>query len=362
MGVAMTSDDQKPSPAQHAGTTAEPLRIHFEHTLFHKVDDIYFRIDEQSDDPVAVVTLGVETVILPLRGIMREFNLQDTPDGEMLELLAKSLKYVTALRMGDPVPSEILTREASWEPDARHKQIAYHRLAMQLLGWLSGDEHIITDPEELLQVAGDPTFRKKINDAFGEAAEALGLGRDNKEQVTHYIAALAHELSYIESMRDQFKQMQLIDVKIQELRRLYGNHRTVLEIADPCARLMERALSDFKILFDQADGQTGEIMAALRNIERERSYIQDMRDQLHIRLLAWKPILEKWHNQPVRRSQHAEELLEETYHFLAPRYMPVDQWVMMTKLQSPNHEADHSGVSSVEDQKVKKLGGEMSWF
>lgn len=355
----MASNEQTTAPTD---TGAKPTHVQLQHPLFHRADDIYFKIDDQSGDPVAVVRLGTETVSLPLTGIAREFNLHGTPDGDMLGLLAKGLKYVTALRIGDPIPSEILTRQASWEPDPRHKQIAYHRLAMQLLGWLSGDEMIITDPEELLQVAGDPAFRKKISDAFGEAAEALGLGRENKEQVTHYIAALAHELAYIEAMRDQFKQMQLIDAKIQELRRLYGNQRSILEIADPCARLMERALADFKALFDQADAQTGEIMAALRNIDCQKSFIQDMRDQLHIRLLAWQPILEKWHNQPARRSSYAESLLDETYRFLAPRYMPVDQWVMMTQLGPGGAPQAASGTSQVQDQKVKRLGGSMSWL
>jgi hypothetical protein len=361
-GSGLMSDAEPPADKHQATHQGEkiPSTVAFEHNFFHRVDDIYFKMDETLGESVAVVKLGDEIVSLPLRGIRREFNLADTPDGTMLTLLAKGLRYVAALRIGDPIPSEIIDRKASWEPEARHKQIAYHRLAMQVLGWLSGDEHVITDPEELLQVAGDPVFRKKINDAFGEAAEHLGIGRENKEQVTHILADLAHELSYIEAMRDQYKQMEAMDHKIQELRRLYGNSRSVLEVVDPCARLMERAMDQFRDLFDQADAQTGEIMGVLRNIDQQKTFIQDIRDDLHVRLLAWQDILDRWHHQPARRGENAEKLLNETYRFLAPRFMPVDEWAMMTKLQEGASVVSKDGTQPSQ-RKVKRLGGSMEW-
>lgn len=356
---------RQPAPEGSAGQAplAEGAKVAFQNSFFHRVDDIFFHLDEHTNEPVAIVTLGDEHLALPFDGIKREFKLEGTPDGAMLGYMAKGLRYVRGLRIGDPLPLEIINRKASWEPDTRHKQIAYHRLSIQLLGWLSGDEHVITDPEELLQVAGDPVFRKKINDAFAEAAEQLGLGRKNKEKVTHILAELAHELAYIEAMRDQFKQMQDMDKKLQELRRLYGSSRTVLEIADPCARLMERAIDQFRLLFDQADAQTGEIMSVLKNIDRQKTFIQDVRDDLHIRLLAWQDILDRWHRQPIRRSEAAEALLAETYRFLAPRYMPVDEWAMMIKLVNNTHvNGGADDESKAKAHKIKRLGGFMEWM
>lgn len=359
----MTDTPETPTdpetPSEEAPPPPKDGTIQFQHAFFKRVDDIYFRLDETSKEPAAIVRLGDETVSLPLDGIRREFTLSGTPDGDMLSLLGKGLKYVKALRIGDPIPPEITTRKASWEPEPRHRQIAYHRLAMQLLGWLSHDEHIITDPEELLQVAGDPTFRKKVNGAFAEAAEHLGLGRENKEQVVSYISDLAEELSYIEALRDQFKHMREMDEKIQVLRRLYGSERSALEVADPVARLMERALDDFRLQFEQADAQTGEIMAVLKNIDLQKTYIQDMRDELHIRIMAWEEILDDWHLQPARKSQNALDLLHKTYRFLAPRYMPVDEWAMMTKLR----EQAIGGASGKKaaDKAVRRIGGQMEW-
>lgn len=352
--------DQKPAPAAEPHAAEIPATIAFEHTFFNRVDEIFFRLEEGTGTPLAVVKLGDETVSLPFDGLRREFKLDtDTPDGQMLTLLAKALRYVKALRIGDPMPGEVVNRSASWKPQPRHRQIAYQRLALQVLGWLTGEEEIITDPEQLLQVTGDPTFRKKINEAFGEAAEALGLGRENREQVTHYLTDLANELSYIEALRDIYRDIQNMNTKIQTLRRLYGAERTVLETADPVARLMERATAEFQDMFDQADAQTGEIMAALKNIDLQKTYIQDMRDDLHIRLMVWEEILESWHTQPVRKSSHAEDLLEETYRFLAPRFMAVDQWVMMTKLQE---NAIIGPDGKPVERKVKRQGGTMEWM
>jgi len=344
----------RPSPDSHP-------RVRFDHPFFTRLDDVYFRLDEYTHEPVAVARLGDETVVLPFPGIRREFKLDGTADGAMLTQVGKGLRFVKALRIGDPIPKEILTREASWEISARHKQIAYHRLALQLLGWLSGDEHIITDPEEILQVAGDPTFRRKVNAAFAEAAEAIGLGRENREQVTHYITDLANELAYVEGMRDRFHAMERMNAKIQDLRRLYGARRSVLETVDPVARLMERALDEFRSLFEQADAQTGEIISALRNIEAEKTFIQDIRDELHTKLMAWDDLLDDWDRLRVEVSDTAEELLTRTYRFLAPRYMPVDEWAMMTKLQG-NAVVGGPGGQIKEKVVRGRLGGTMEWL
>lgn len=258
--------------------------VRFEHPFFKRMEDIYFRLDERTNEAVAVVTLGDEHLVLPFAGLRREFKLDDGPDGEMLTLLAKGLKYVKGLRVGDPLPPEIITRRASWKPEPRHHQIAYHRLAMQLLGWLSGDEHIITNPEELLQVAGDPNFKRKVNEAFSEAAEHLGLGRENKEQVIGYISSLSDELAYIEAMRDE----------------------------------------------------------------------------IHVRLLPWEELLDEWHRLPSKRTEWAEQLLDRTYRFLAPRYMPVDEWAMMTKLAGAQVTIGPDG-KVIKPKKTRKLGGVMEW-
>lgn len=321
-------------PAPVVWEDGMPKTVGFEHHFFRKIEDLYFRISEQTGEPVAVVKLGSNEVALTFRGLKREFKIvDDSPDGRMLGVVAQGLEYVKGLRPGDPVPRELVTREASWEPQERHFVIAHQRLTLQLVSWLSGDEHVLTNPEELMQVAEDPLTKKKVSEAFSEAAEKLGIGRENREQVIGYIEGLSRELAYIECLRDQVNRVRSMGDKIQGLRKIYGHERSVLEVADPVARLAQHALRRFEETVAQVDAQTGEIMGLLRNLEAHTTYIRDIRDHLHHHLMAWDEILEVWDAVKVKMSPDKPDLLRDVYRFLAPRYMQVNDWVLMTKLQ-----------------------------
>ncbi len=344
--------------AAPAGDT--PDVVTFRHAFFHRVDDIHFRIDDATRQPVACVRLGDGLVSLPLEGIRREFQIDpEGPDGRMLALLSKSLKFVKGLRLGDPVPKEVTSGDASWSPKDKHRQIAYHRLAMQVLGWLSGDEHVITNPDELLQVAGDPTFRKRVNDAFGEVAHALGL--QTKEEVTELIQGLSQELAYIEALRDEFLAIKRMQRKTEVLRKIYANEHSLLEVANSLIRLVALAVEDLEDQFETVDAQTGEIMAALKNLDTVRHYLREHRNDLRVRLLAWEDILIKWLEHPMKAGRETEDLIAETYRFLAPRYMPVDEWVMMTRLKESRQGQAPKALRIRKDKEIKYIGGRMTW-
>jgi hypothetical protein len=300
-------------------------------------------------------------VVLTLKGIAKEFNIDpQSADGWMLEQVGKGLKYVKCLCLGDALPSEILTREASWALSKRHQEIAYQRVSMQLVNWMSGSDTMITDPDELLQIADDPGVKKQISNAFGEAAVKLGYGKDNKEAVIKHVEELAKELAYIEALRDRFRRIKIMDDKIQELRRLYGREKSVLEIADQVARLGQRAVTEFETMFLEADAQTGEILSVLKNLTATVAYIRDVRDDLHIRLMAWDDLLDRWQQAEMKISQHNPVLLRDTYKFLAPRFMMVKEWVLMSKLQEGGSLKAFSQIGAG-SLPAKKLGGQMRW-
>lgn len=346
--------------AAPSGRAPLPDTVAFEHVFFHKVDDLYFRLDPATNQPQAVVRLGEESMSLPFSGIRREFNIApDSPDGVMLTLLSKGLKFVRGIRIGDPIPKEVLTGEASWDPKEKHRQIAYHRLAMQLLGWLSGDEHVITNPDELMQVAGDPTFRKRVNDAFGEAA--INLGLPSKEEVTELIQGLSHELAYIEALRDEFLAIQRVQRKIDYLRKLYANEHVMLETSNSLIRLVARAVEELTEQFETVDAQTGEIMSALKNLDTVKGYLREHRDDLRVRLVVWDEYLVKWLETPLVSGRTLETLISDTFRFLAPRYLPVDEWVMMTRLQDPAKRQPVKPVRLRKEKEVKYISGSMSW-
>ncbi len=355
--------DQTEAPAGSVSwgkseTDAVP-KISFAHWFFHKMEDVFFQISAVDKEPTLVAKYAKNDVVLTLKGIMKEFDIDPTgADGLMLEQVGKGLKYVKGLRIGDPLPKEILTREASWSLSKRHQEIAYQRVSLQLVNWMSGGETMITDPDELLQLAEDPAIKKQISAAFGEAAEKLGYGRDEKEKVIQHVEELARELAYIEALRDRFRRVKMMDDKIQQLRRLYGREKSVLEIADQVARLGESAVKEFEQMFLEVDAQTGEILSVLRNLSTQIAYIRDRRDDLHIRLMAWDDILDRWQAAEMKISQQNPVLLRDTYKFLAPRFMAVKEWVLMSKLQDGG---SLKAFSQVGGDKSKKIGGQMRW-
>lgn len=333
--------------------------VTFEHAFFNKLEDAFFQRSDMTGEPVMVIKFAKNEVSLPFKGIRKEFGLaEDGADSKMLDQVAIALKFVKGVRIGDQLPKEMFSREASWQLSQRHVTIAYQRISVQLVNWMTGGQNLITDPEELLQLAADPQIKKTVNKAFGEAAEKLGLGRDHKEEVIQHVQSLAQELAYIEALRDRLRKIEMMEEKIQGLRRLYGRERSVLEVADQVARLGERALQDFEEQFLEVDAQTGEILSVLRNLDSQIAYIRDKRDDIHARLMAWDDILTEWELVQVKVGPEKPELLRRAYHFLAPRFMMVNEWVLMTKPQRGN--AD--GVSQLgADGKPKKKMHVMRW-
>ncbi len=324
---------------------AEITAVSFEHPFFTRMKDGVFHIHQQTGEPVMAVQISNNEALLPFPGLKREFSL-GKEDCAMLDLLAEGLKFVSGLRIGDALPKEILTGEATWELSPRHMVIAHQRISMQLVNWLTGVEDLITDPEALMQLADDPATKKKVNEAFGEAAERLGIGRDNKQEMIKYVEKLSHELAYVEALRDKFNEIESIDRKVRDLRKLYIRERTVVQTIDQVVKLLTIALDDFSKRFLELDAQTGEILAVLKNLENQVLFIREKRDELHIRLMAWDDLIKEWKSIEVCVSYHVHNSITRVYQFLAPRFMKVDDWVLMTKLQLRSEK--------IEDLKKKK--------
>lgn len=309
-----------------------PSEIAFEHAFFHSIEKTSFRTLEDTEEAVMVMALDEGEVSLKLTGVVKELKLDENEaDAKMLLTVAESLQYVRELHIGDQVPSELTTGRASWEVTDEHRAVAHNRVTMQLVSWMSGDELLITDPSELAQVADDPKTREKITTAFSEAAKALGIEEERREDVIALISNLADELSYIEALRDVYHDIEHIYKTVHELKNCYRSEQSVLDTIVPLNRLFKIAMSGFNNSFDQLDAQTGEIIAALTNIASVTRFIRDNRDDLHRRLWAWDGLIEDWRGVPASRSAKVETLLEELYHFLAQRFLPRNEWELYSK-------------------------------
>ena len=317
-------------------TPKKPERkIELEHKIFKTFEECHFQKSDISDEALFVLKMAEGSVVsLPLRAICREFNIDvNSKDGELISLIDKALNFINVLHPGDDLPLEVLTGEASWDVDEAHQAIAYNRITMQLVTWMSGNEELITDPDQLMQIAEDPSTKKKINQAFDEVAEKLGLGKENREEVVNLVHQVADELSYVETLREKYRSIKMVDSKMQDLRRIYAHEKGVLETVTQAIRLLDDAKKKFETSFDEIDANTGEIMSVLRNFTSQRQYIRSMRDDLHRRLRAWEPLIVEWENLSVERGPAAVRLVRDTYQFLAPRFMKVKEWLLITKMQ-----------------------------
>lgn len=309
-----------------------PKVISFEHPFFTAVEGTYFRLIDEADTPVMVTPLETGPVDLKFASVKRELELKDDdPDWIMLQFVGEALRYVKGIRVGDPLPSELHSGEPSWDVTERHRRIAQSRISMQLVTWMSGDEEVVTDADRLTRIADDPTMKEKINEAFGAAAEKLGLGRDKREEVVNLVGSLAEELASIEALRERFVRITIVEDRIAELSKIYESELSSMETIVAVTRLNAIAMEGFRDTFEKLDAQTGEIMAVLKNMGQQVKFIRQQRDDLHRRLWAWDGICANWEQTPARRGADAERMIQETYRFLAQRFLPQKEWELFTK-------------------------------
>jgi hypothetical protein len=303
------------------------------HRVFSSFGETLFRRAETDGAAVMVVMLGDREAAIPLRSLQREFAIpDDTHDGRMLGLIAQALDYVTCLRIGDALPTEVLSGQASWEPDSLHFQIANARLQWQLVTWLNsgtGGDAPSLDADALLQLTDDPVRKQQVQQAFAKAADALGL--PSSEAVIRMVEELAHELAYIEALRDRLlRRVMSMAEKLSRMAQSYRGDGSHLETLTQVRRLTGVALKQINHRFEELDAQTGEVMAALRNADSQRAFIRSNRDWLYRSQRAWQPLLQEWDSAGIGFDEGILLLLNRSYQFLAPRFMPVTEWTALS--------------------------------
>jgi hypothetical protein len=312
----------------HDSRDAVPEFCVLEHKVFALSGDVRFWRAPTDGTPVMVVDMGEIEACLPLRSLQREFGIEDdSPDGRMLGMIAESLDYVTGLRLGDPLPAEVRTGEASWTPDPSNFRLVAGRLQIQLLEWVSRNDPnaIPLDARNIARLDEDPALRQHVQNAFERAARELGL--PNGEAVIGVFESLVSELSYIEALRGALlRRVQLLSQKLEKLRSGNAADKNGQLSLNRVIFLTETALRQIGQRFDDIDAQTGEIIAALRNAESQQAFIRSNRDHLYRCQRAWDPILAQWDQAPFMIDSAVWKLVAQTYRFLAARWLPAQEW------------------------------------
>ena len=304
-------------------------RCLLQHQAFSTMGKVSFRRAESDDTPVMIMSLGEREASVPLRALQRELNIaDDTPDGRMFALIAGSLDYVSGLSLGDKLPDEVLNGEASWKPGPQHRRLASAWLRVRLLSWFNPSALPAVksnDIENILRIDEDPDLRQTVQEAFAAATKALLL--EDAAVVVGLVERLADELSYIEALRDGLlRRIQKIIVRLDQLGSGWRSDAARLEVMTQVMRLLAFAIKQFADKFDEIDAQTGEVVAALRNVESQQAFIRSNRDWLYRSQRSWERVLREWDEPPTVLDDVAWALVGRTYHFLAPRYMAVTTW------------------------------------
>lgn len=343
--------------------TSEPGQcVVFENSFFNCFEEPYFRLNDlRGGEPVFVCKIGNDEMILPFKGIIQECNISDaSPDGLMLHSVGQALRYVKAIRPGDELPPELFSDGVSWSVEPRHVALAHQKLSGQLLAWIfEGDANISTS-EMIERMATDESTKTKLNEAFGEAAKQLGIAEGGREKVAEMLEELADDLAFIEALREKYNAVDEIQRNLVAIQSHYKGERTTFNLARSVGQLHFKAVKEFRLMFTEVEAQTGEIIAALKNLGAQKRYIRKTRNKLHTRLMPWDDIIAAWNDFQVRKADSVAFLLRNLYQFLAPRYMPVDEWVVHSAPSSRGRDGDFRWDD--DDDEFKSPVRAMDWF
>ena len=302
----------------------------FHHPGFAALSTPLFRLTEGDRLAALAYRFHGSDAVVPLPAVGKLFGIAPgSDDARKLQLVGQSLRFVTCLRLGDPLPPEVLTGEASWAPSAYHRQVAAARVQLQLVNWLGGigDGRQITS-QMLIVSLDDPTIRARVQEAIRRAAHELQIA-GGIPAIAAAIGELAGELAFIEALRDQF--LVRVHGLIRQLLRLGQGSGSIppsrRETLFQVGRLATHALIAISTRFDQVDALTADILPALRGLEGQRDELRANRNWIYSMQIVWEPVLAEWEGGPgPAGSERVWKSLDRLYRFLAQRHMPAQEW------------------------------------
>jgi hypothetical protein len=296
----------------------------FSHPAF-RAPDARFLLGTDGQACMAL-KLGTLDALVPITSLIKEFDLAGTADGALLELVISGLKFVKVIRPGDSIPREILDGTASWSVSEEHLEAARGRLTLQLYGFLGGQERVLTDATEILQVVDDPGVKARIANGMGTVLDRLGLDGDKGSEVEARQERFARDLAYLVALRERAGAIVKLMEKITALRRVYRRDRTVDEELIRVNNLLQKPINRFHKFFADSDAHTGEILGILANVDQHLAYVREQRDTAHLQLMKWDDLLVVWETLAPDISSGTESAIRKLYQFLAQNFLVESSW------------------------------------
>jgi hypothetical protein len=308
-----------------------------EHAVFGRIPGISFRRSVVDGTPVMVMPFGERDAAVPLRSLQAEFGIpDDSPDGEMLRLIAESLHYVTAIYPGDPLPPEVTSGEASWTPAGNHFRRARIRLSVALLDWQdpAAAKLALKDLDGGSRLEHDPELRTMFESATRRAANELGL--PGPVDIQRRLDPLADEFAYIEALRDTLHvPVRDLMVRAKHLSASLSRHDAIrLNAISGVIKMSGPPLADLDRRFASMDDLCRDVVELLRSPDLQVPIVRENRDTLYRTQRGWQPVLEQWAQADERDDGAIWMIVASTYQFLARRYLDASEWPAFDSLRS----------------------------
>ena len=294
----------------------------FEHRVF-TLKGARFALTEDGSTPAFHVELGALVASLPLGTLRDEFSIdRNSPDGVLLAIVEKSLRFVKEIRPGDSIPRELLDGTASWSVEERHRVRAKAHLWARTI---NTDATFGAKDDVLEAFVARTDTTTKLNAAAKEIATNLGYEMTG-ESVLARIDDLWRELAYIEALQERCGEVLNIVPKLNQLARVYRSDRAIVDEMSRIRTLMLKPIELYDGIFARLSQHQENIEEAIGRFHERVEFIREQRDDLHQNLMMWDPILAAWKAIEMTRCTETETKITELYRFIARHYLTSQSW------------------------------------
>ncbi|MFT5540614.1 MAG: hypothetical protein ACI82H_002148 [Alphaproteobacteria bacterium] len=304
----------------------DTVDFNFQHRIF-SLDGCVFRKTSGDDTIALFVPMGEVMAALQINQIKLEFEIDpDSEDQKLMDLAAQALQYVRQVYPGDSIPSEVINGKAPWMVEEKHLRLAKARLDMLIVSWKTSEDISKIKQSDLVARAESDETKKMVDAAYEEIADALEIEENKREQVLELLEKLAQELSYVEALREKFREILNLQVKLKGLYSTYQTEKSISESISRRNSLLEVQIRQYFEKFDEFDTYMAEIISILRRFEAQVTFIRGERDAFRQTYVLWEDMLNLWNTFEGGRNAISENLVRETYRFAAQHFVRTDDW------------------------------------
>lgn len=318
------NDDGRISDVAEGAAPAAPSFV-FSHKVF-AAPHAQFRIDATTGEPALFLDLGDIKVGLNFETLKRHFAIaDDSNDGRMLKAVLPALKFVSAIRPGDPFPAELIDGSASLPVGAANIYGAKRRVLRMLVKRRVAGAAGPNPPNlgALQSVAEIEAALEAELKAYVEDARRKGVDPAHIEQMA---LRILDEMAYLELLAERINRKKRILIDVRNALPRVSKDKSVVESVKRVLQLLRPPVSAYQRSLDELD----------RRLETEfRTYsldgelietIRETRDHLHTESIHWDSILSEWEAADAAASGGIEQRIASTYRFAARFFPATREW------------------------------------